>query len=226
MTKTFRVLDFLLVGSSTLMGGFAGAAIASGLGPFENLEWETLVAGSMAVFAAFYTVQQMQNSERLADSRHNKSLFVQTLPVRLKIERVRDRWPRRLRRFARVTDELLTAANDAKLDQGASQETRAKYFRIVFNSVRDFGWTEANGMPEDMLTPELDNAVADFRSWLDMLGDVFPREISLPQVGLEPTHDSAVTVNGITAAILGDASTKAEELAEAIDRWSEQMLGG
>ncbi|MGR9345868.1 hypothetical protein ACU8NW_14790 [Rhizobium leguminosarum] len=50
-------------------------------------QFQTLITGALAVFAAHYTVRQMQRSDQKSDERHNQLMDLSVRPIRLKVNR-------------------------------------------------------------------------------------------------------------------------------------------
>jgi hypothetical protein len=50
-------------------------------------EFQTLITGILAVGAAYFTVKQMRETDRLAERRHNEQMDIHKLPIKLKVER-------------------------------------------------------------------------------------------------------------------------------------------
>jgi hypothetical protein len=50
-------------------------------------DFQTLIAGIAAILAAWFTIKQMRETDRLAERRHNDQMDIHKLPTKLKVER-------------------------------------------------------------------------------------------------------------------------------------------
>jgi hypothetical protein len=72
------------------IGGAVGAIVAIAIFPVFQAwvnEFQTLITGLLAVFAAHYTVRQMRRSDKKSDDRHNQLMELSLRPTRLKVSR-------------------------------------------------------------------------------------------------------------------------------------------
>lgn len=88
MRPTKNFLDVMLVSFSAIMGGFVGAAINTGVGPIEDIEWETLFTGFAAVLAAFFTIRTLIDTDISQGRRHSELLGLSLRSDRLIVDRL------------------------------------------------------------------------------------------------------------------------------------------
>lgn len=87
MKPTEYLLDGLLVFFSILAGCAAGVSIYTGLGSFDELEWEVLVTGYSALIAAIFTIRAMIRTDARQEIRHRQLIGINLRHDALKVDR-------------------------------------------------------------------------------------------------------------------------------------------
>jgi hypothetical protein len=219
--RRFSIDDFLFLATvfvSAAMGFFLGLAG----GTFERnwtqwlQSWDALLAGLLALVAAFVTIFQMQRTDAAQQGRHEQLVRQQTRADRLRAERAATPFAG-LIRLAMRDAERLSAAFAAELKPLQRNSALIQELAAVTRRVVDGFQNELIEDAKDLFDPSMAIRYQAMSDFVTLMGQYAGDALRFSQQGL-PNNKSLDTVFGKVTALIAKVKDEAFKFAADLER--------
>ncbi|WP_322885019.1 hypothetical protein U8C32_17040 [Sinorhizobium medicae] len=186
-------------------------------------DFQTLITGVFALFAAWWTIAKMQESDRLQEERHWREMETLQRPHLLAAERLLSSVPGWLRSSAahmKLLDVYIP-------DRDAEPEWTAKIHEVMGYAAMNFHWTIrvlSSNLIDDA-RPYFDAQLNERLWYVELLLHVFTSRLKVEDITV--TGEDGVRPSWVddgSWAVFADSAIPLEELADQIERWGKAFI--
>ncbi|MBB4326965.1 hypothetical protein [Rhizobium leguminosarum] len=188
-------------------------------------EYQTLIAGAMAVAAALLTIRQMRATDRMQIANHERQINIATLPTKLAISKLMGSLPRALKHCSEKASEFLDLCDDQGREPIWNQKANFALgmsiygYRHVLTSFNDIRFAAC----APYFTADLDGEISEFTQWVETLNLTLPEDAAFI-AKLFHSDDRPEWFADIMIPVLSDLAASTENLNIALEQWSGLML--
>lgn len=192
------------------------------------LDFQTLIAALFAVFAAWWTVSTMVETDQAAERRHREQIKLLLRQDTAKIHRLLAEVPTRLRIHAAMIKDFESAIPEGQWEPVWDKDTRAALAMALsgFRQIKALSSDPILIQCRDLYPPEVEQNLRFIEEWIGVSTEMVPKDaadvVALMRPGGETERpdwfDTALT------PIMCDVGAVAFELADRVEAWGAALL--
>lgn len=195
---------------------------------YERLEkFDGLIAGALAIFAAYVTVRAMRESDDKQEKRHRREMALATRHDNAKVLRLVAAVPSHLRQTAVAIDRFAAALPAGQLEPEWNAENRANAGYAVYQTKQISGLLGKSTIVdcEPLFSPAVAFHLQTVQSWLSVIDQIAPLGRSgLVELFTVPNNSRPDWFQLELVPPLLDLAQMLLEFADELERWANDML--